>query len=86
MQKHGHQWDGCICTRCGQVRDEKHDFEKTTITKLYDENGCEIDHEIKPWDDLYGASITYQSAAIRICSKCGKVEALDDGALQSPAL
>ena len=22
----GHKWDGCICTRCEQVRDEGHNF------------------------------------------------------------
>ncbi len=23
----GHKWDGCKCTKCGDVRDEEHDWD-----------------------------------------------------------
>lgn len=73
-KKSGHLWNGCTCEHCSEVRDEGHTFEETTIMRQYDENGCEIDHEIKPWDDLYGAPITYHSFKAIVCIKCGMVQ------------
>lgn len=69
----GHKWKGCTCERCGLSRDVEHCVETTTTIKQYDEDGSEIEHEVRPWDDLYGAPISYRHFKTVYCSKCGKV-------------
>ncbi len=69
----GHRWDGCMCERCGLVRDIQHCFEPMSAAKQYDEHGNETDHGVKPWDDLHGASVSFRHFNTVACIKCGKV-------------
>ncbi len=66
MQKNGHYWNGCKCVRCGEIRDEGHQFD----IKGQDGHVCKICRKSEPhvWDGC-------------ICKACGETRHTfgDDG-------
>lgn len=58
----GHEWNGCICSRCGKTRDENHDWDGCVCRrcgKKKDEN--DLCHD---WDGC-------------TCKKCGLVRDME---------
>jgi len=61
----GHKWDGCKCTKCGETRDEQHQFAPVPgeCLKRCERCGKEIKHQ---WVE--------DGNGFRICTNCGKGE------------
>jgi hypothetical protein len=53
----GHKWSGCICVKCGEVRDEGHDYNLCAGRCKTCGKPCAVEHD---WDGCK-------------CVKCGKV-------------
>ncbi len=87
----GHQWNGCTCVRCGEVRDEGHDVTGNTA------DGCTgtcricgrmIDHDWEAVSSYTAEEDTYDSAGrpasditetVYRCRRCGKEKTVRTG-------
>ena len=75
-----HSWDGCQCTRCGKIRDEKHDLSTdcakcSRCGQIFDENQHDWSEDC---DKCATCGQTRENQHswwkdCEKCSKCGKV-------------
>ena len=63
-----HDWNGCICKRCGKTRDEQHDWE------YYSYVDCSYYPPNNQWHRCYGATCPCEDTKTvnkYRCQKCG---------------
>ena len=72
----GHKWNGCTCTRCGEVRDEQHRPDKCgetcQICGRVVQHRWNVVHEETVGPNEYGC-VENVTTTIFKCAKCGKL-------------
>jgi hypothetical protein len=48
----GHKWNGCLCTRCGEIRDEHHDWDLNWDIRIGKCRQCRLCGKIMPVEKL----------------------------------
>ena len=79
-RKKGHDWDSCICRRCGKKRNSEHDWERVCL----DGGGCDTcPQKAGPGDwgmcmpETGGVCVRHFTYEDR-CKKCGTVRAAEE--------